>query len=133
MTKQSTIDVVFGGGMRIDARMGDTVIPTDQPEKQGGGGTAPTPFDLFLASLATCAGVYAVRFCESRKLSTDGLGLRAVCTFAEKGFHVEAMTFELTLPEGFPDKYRDALVRSVDLCTVKKHLKDPPEFAVQIV
>ncbi|MDR3044300.1 MAG: OsmC family protein [Desulfovibrio sp.] len=140
------IDVAFNGGMKIDAILhpvvtGDaavsgtpapasTVIHTDQPVKDGGDGTAPTPFELFLASLATCAGVYAQRFCEARKISTEGLGIRVGCEFAPKGFQVTRMTFVVTPPQGFPGEYRDALVRAVELCTVKKHIMTPPAFEV---
>ncbi|MBG3876948.1 osmotically inducible protein OsmC [Desulfovibrio oxamicus] len=151
------IDVTFNGGMKIDAILhpavtptgadaptgqdapqpapgtaapASTVIRTDQPVKDGGEGTAPTPFDLFLASLATCAGVYAQRFCEARKISTEGLGIRVGCEFAPKGFQVTRMTFVVTPPLGFPHQYRDALVRAVELCTVKKHIMTPPAFEV---
>ena len=143
------IDVAFNGGMKIDAILhpaapigqdapdaapgtpaAATVIHTDQPVKDGGDGTAPTPFELFLASLATCAGVYAQRFCEARKISTEGLGIRVGCEFAPKGFQVTRMTFVVTPPLGFPGEYRDALVRAVELCTVKKHIMTPPAFEV---
>lgn len=140
------IDVAFNGGMKIAAVLHpaadsgqrtpdasateDTVVHTDQPVKDGGDGTAPTPFELFLASLATCAGVYAQRFCEARKIPTGGLALRVGCEFAPKGFQVTRMTFALTPPEGFPAEYRDALVRAVELCTVKKHILTPPVFEV---
>lgn len=132
MSTQQTIDVEYRGGMSVAALIEGRAIVTDQPVKDGGQDAAPSPFDLFLAALATCAGLYAQRFCESRSLSTEGLGLRVTCTYADKGFHVEAMDFALTLPEGFPEKYRDALLRAVDLCTVKKHIVTPPRFSVRI-
>lgn len=128
--KQSVIDVVFDGGMKINADMDGLTIKTDQSVKEGGEGSAPSPFQLFLASLATCAGIYAKRFCDTRKIATEGLGIRVLCDYAEKGFKVEKMTFELTLPEGFPEKYTSAIVRAIDLCTVKKHIKDAPEFEI---
>lgn len=116
--KQSVIDVVFDGGMKINADMDGLTIKTDQSVKEGGEGSAPSPFQLFLASLATCAGIYAKRFCDTRKIATEGLGIRVLCDYAEKGFKVEKMTFELTLPEGFPEKYTSAIVRAIDLCTI---------------
>lgn len=128
--KQKVINVTFDGGMKIKADMDGVTIYTDQPVKDGGEGTAPNPFQLFLGSLATCAGVYAKRFCETRKLNTEGLGVRVFCDFAEKGFRVEKMTYELTLPQDFPEKYVSAIVRSVDLCTVKKHVCDCPDFEI---
>jgi hypothetical protein len=70
------IAVSFPGGKRFDARIGALVVHTDQPVDQGGEGTAIAPFDLFLASLATCAGLYVLGFCQARGLSTDRLALQ---------------------------------------------------------
>lgn len=128
--KQQTIDVAFNGNMQISAAIDDFIIATDQSVKEGGDGTAPNPFQLFLASMATCAGVYAKRFCETRKLETKGLGLRIICDYAEKGFKVEKITYEISLPEGFPEKYKAPLIRAVDLCTVKKHVTEAPDFEI---
>ena len=128
--KTKQIDVEFSDTMRVVAHMDGVSIATDQSVKEGGGGTAPSPFQLFLASLATCAGVYAKRFCESRKLSTQGMALTVRCDFAEKEFRVENMTYDLTLPEGFPAKYTNAIHRAVDLCAVKKHVCDAPDFQI---
>ena len=131
--KQKTINVIFGEGMRVDADFGDMIVPTDQSVKEGGSGSAPSLFDLFLASMATCAGIYARRFCETRSLSTQGLAVRMVCDLAEKNFRIERVTLELTLPEGLPEAYRAPLVRAVDLCAVKKHIVDPPEFTITAI
>lgn len=128
--EQIIINVAFDGGMKITADLGEVSVTTDQSVKDGGEGSAPNPFELFLASLATCAGVYAKRFCDTRKLSTDGLGIQVFCDFAEKGFRVDKMTYEITLPDGFPEKYVAPLIRSVDLCTVKKHVCQCPEFEI---
>lgn len=132
MTKNMTVDVAFEDNMRIAARMGGQTIDTGQPVKDGGDGLAPSPFDLFVASLATCAGVYARRFLEARKLSERGLGLSLECRFHEQRFQIVQMRYLLTLPEGFPEKLTDALVRSIDLCTVKKHVTDPPQFSIEV-
>lgn len=128
--KTKTIDVEFGDNLQISANLDGISILTDQPVKQGGDEAAPTPFQLFLASLASCAGLYAKRFCETRKLSTEGLALQLRCEFAEKEFRVEKMVYELTLPEDFPEKYEGAIKRAIDLCTVKKHLNDAPAFEI---
>lgn len=128
--KQQDINVEFAGGMKINATVDGLSIPTDQSVKEGGEGTAPSPFQLFLASLATCAGVYAKRFCETRKIGTEGLGIQLKCDYADKGFKIEKITYEMTLPEGFPEKYKSAIVRAVDLCAVKKHVCQAPEFEI---
>lgn len=128
--KQKVIDVYFNKNMKISAEMDGLSIATDQSVKEGGDGSAPSPFQLFLASLATCAGVYAKRFCETRKLSTEGLAIRVLCDFAEKGFKIDKITYEMTLPQDFPEKYKSAIIRSVDLCAVKKHVCESPEFEI---
>lgn len=127
-----TVNITFGQGMCIDAEIGEWTVRTDQPEKEGGTDTGPNPFQLFVCSLATCAGVYARRFCQSRGLSEKGLSLSMRCEFHHEKFHVVKIIYDLTPPEGFPEKYRSALVRSVDLCTVKKHLATPPEFEIRL-
>ncbi len=79
-----TVEVDFPGGKRIDAKVGNFTIHTDQSEKYGGNASAPEPFDLFLASIATCAGIFAWNFCQSRNLSTEGIGLSMACERDEK-------------------------------------------------
>ncbi|CCH50372.1 OsmC family protein [Pseudodesulfovibrio piezophilus] len=127
---QKVIDIVFKGNVKINAEIDGLSIATDQPTDKGGEGTAPNPFQLFLASLSTCAGFYAIKFCQTRELNHEGLGIRVLCDFADKGFKVEKMTYEITLPEGFPEKYRPALIRAVDQCTVKKHVCDCLDFEI---
>lgn len=128
-----SIAVSFSGGKRIQAKVGDYRIDTDQPVKYGGEASAPAPFDLFLASLATCAGIYAWNFCESRKLSTQGIDLRMDCESDEKKKMVVKIRFRLTLPDGFPEKYRSGIIRAMELCAVKRHMQDAPEFSIELV
>jgi putative redox protein len=127
---EKTIAVEFPGGKRVDARMGGVVIHTDQTKENGGEGTAPEPSQLFLASIATCAGIYAVEFCRARGLSGDGMTLTMSYEWDEKKHAIETMHIELKLPPGFPDQYKKAVIRAMDLCTVKKHIIHPPEFVI---
>ena len=127
------IEVSFPGGKRIDATIGDFTIHTDQAVKAGGNASAPEPFDLFLASIATCAGIFAWNFCEARKLSTDGIGLSMVCERDEKKKLFSELKLQLRLPDGFPEKYRDGIVRAMGLCAVKRHLQEAPAFTIDIV
>ena len=69
------LNVRFPGGKRVDVEVGGFTIPTDQLPRDGGEASAPPPFYLFLGSIATCAGIYALGFCQSRNLSTEGLAL----------------------------------------------------------
>ncbi len=126
------VAVDFPGGKRVDARVGQFLIETDQSEKAGGSASAPEPFDLFLASIATCAGIFALGFCQARNLSTEGMALKMVCERDEKKKLFGKMTFQLTLPQGFPDKYRNGITRSMELCAVKRHMTDAPEFSVEL-
>jgi ribosomal protein S12 methylthiotransferase accessory factor len=130
---QNTIKVAFPGGKRIDAQVGDFLIQTDQPAKYGGQGEAPAPFDLFLASLATCAGIFAWNFCEMRKLPTEGLALDMVCIDDAQKKMVGEIIFRLTLPDDFPEKYRQGIVRAMEQCAVKRHMQQSPAFSVEIL
>jgi len=122
----------FPGGLRVTAHYDGFAIATDQAADAGGDGSAPEPFDLFLASLATCAGFYVMRFCQKRELPTDGLEVVQSWRRDEKTRRVEQVRIEVSLPEGFPDKYRDAVLRAAGQCSVKKALADPPEIEVAL-
>lgn len=122
------LKVSFAGNRKVDVQIGDVIVHTDQPVKDGGEGTAPSPSQLFLASIAACAGYFALVFCQKRKLSTTGMALSMECAIEEKSKQITLVTLHLVLPEGFPDKYREAIKRAVDACYVKKHIVDPPQF-----
>lgn len=106
----------------MDARFGPWTVATDQKKVYGGEETAPDPFQVFLASIAACAGVYALNFCHARSIETDGLALSMHYDRHPKSGMLERIELRLTLPAGFPDAYRAPLVRAVDKCTVKRHL-----------
>lgn len=122
------IDVSFPGGKRVDAMIGDVMIHTDQTVENGGSATAPEPFQLFLASIATCAGVYALEFCRARGLPSEGMSLSMRYEFDEKKQFVERLDIDLKVPPGFPERYKKAVIRVMDLCSVKKHIMKPPKF-----
>ncbi len=125
------IDVSFPGGKRVDARVGDFVLCTDQPPELGGEGSAVAPFDLFLASLATCAGIYVLGFCQARKLSTEGLAMRLAVAEVDPATKLPArIRIELTLPASFPDHLRAAVVRAAESCKVKKVIAAQPLIEV---
>jgi uncharacterized OsmC-like protein len=127
-----TINVLFPGGKKIDAKIGEVLIKTDQPVAAGGEGSAPEPFQLFLASIATCAGIYASGFCKTRDIDSQGMALQMICEYNHEAKRFTKMKLALQLPPGFPDKYRDGIVRAMDLCTVKRHIINPPEFEIGI-
>jgi ribosomal protein S12 methylthiotransferase accessory factor len=125
-----TIRVTFPGGKRVDADLGSRVITTDQSLENGGGGTAPEPFELFLASLATCAGVYVLGFCQARGIKTDGIELIQHHHIDETTRRLERVELEILLPPDFPEKYRVAVERAAAGCRVKKALSSPPELQI---
>jgi ribosomal protein S12 methylthiotransferase accessory factor len=105
-------------------------IVTDQPASDGGDNSAPSPFELFLTSLATCAGYFVVAFCQQRDIPTDDIHLVQRMERDDQSHMVSKITIEVSLPPSFPDKYRAAVIRAADLCTVKKHLVNPPQISV---
>ena len=122
--------ITFPGGLAVNAELEGFTVKTDQGVEHGGGGTAPEPFDLFLASLGTCAGLYALRFCQQRGIATQGLGLDLTTEKDPEGKRLELVRLEIELPDGFPEKYREALIRAVDQCAVKRHILAPPRFEI---
>ncbi|HSG27608.1 MAG TPA: OsmC family protein [Candidatus Krumholzibacterium sp.] len=105
-------------------------IRTGQPVSSGGDGSAPSPFDLFLVSLASCAGAYVTFFCESRDIPTDDIQVVQKMEVDPEKHMIGRISIEVRIPDDFPEKYVKPLLKSVDQCTVKKHILDPPEFEV---
>jgi ribosomal protein S12 methylthiotransferase accessory factor len=128
----SEMTVSFPGGKRVTAHYDGFDITTDQNADSGGGGTAPEPFDYFLASLATCAGYYVMKFCESRGIPTDGIRLAQSWT-RDKNNRLERISIDIQVPPEFPDKYHKALVRAANTCSVKKTILDPPQITTETV
>jgi putative redox protein len=127
MNMEMKID--FPGGSRVDAHFGGFTVPTDQPPSA----SAPMPFDLFLASIGTCAGIYVLGFCQQRGLPTDGIQIIQRVHSNRASGMVEEIDLEIQIPPTFPEKYRDSLIRSAELCKVKKHLEKPPQFHITTV
>lgn len=120
---EMTID--FPGGSRVDAHFGGVTVATDQPPAA----SAPSPFDLFLSSIGTCAGIYVLGFCQQRGLPTEGVRIVERINHNISGM-VECIELEIQVPASFPEKYRASLIRSAELCKVKKHLEKPPKFDI---
>lgn len=121
----------FPGGDRVNAHLGTFIVCTDQPSTAGGDGSAPTPFDIFLASLGTCAGFYVLSFCRERNLPTEGIRLVQQVRIDPKTKLAGSISLDIQLPPDFPDKYRAAVIRAAEQCKVKKHFEHPPEIAVK--
>ncbi len=124
------MEITFPGGARVNASFGTYVVQTDQPPAGGGEGSAPTPFDVFLSSLGTCAGIYVLGFLRQRGLSSEGVRLIQRTQRNPATGMTDQVEIEILLPADFPDKYRVAVVRAANQCAVKKHLENPPAILV---
>ena len=124
------MEITFPGGARVDASFGGLTVKTDQPVRDGGSGSAPSPFATFLASIGTCAGIYVLGFCQQRGLPTDGLKLLQRMEPNPVTGMIGKVMLDIQLPPGFPEKYRAAVVKSAEQCAVKKHLEHPPAFEI---
>ena len=127
------ITVTFPGNKKTSAQVGQHTVLTDQSVMAGGDGAAPAPFSLFLASLVSCAGIYVIYFCEKRGIRTDDIKVIQRDERDPQTHRVTRITIEIVLPSDFPEKYKKALLHTVDLCAVKKTMLDPPEFDVRTV
>jgi len=128
---EMTID--FPGGARVDAHFGGFVVPTDQPPSGGGQSSAPTPLLTFFSTIGTCAGIYVLGFCRQRGIPTDGIRLVQRMQVDPVTHLVSDVQVTIELPERFPDKYADAVVRAAEQCAVKKHFEHPPVIRVQSI
>ncbi|MDL2274568.1 OsmC family protein [Desulfosarcina sp. OttesenSCG-928-G10] len=118
--------VLFPGGKRVDAEYHGFTIHTGQPVSEGGDGSAPTPFDLLLASLGTCSGFFVSSFCQNRSLPTDNIQLILRVVSDEKTHLMKTVDIDIVLPPEFPERYRAAVVRAAEMCLVKQTFLNPP-------
>jgi uncharacterized OsmC-like protein len=125
--------ISFPGGKKVDADYKGFTIKTDQPIREGGEGSAPEPFSLFIASIGTCTGVYVLSFCQKRNISTDNISLMLKLEKNKDTHMIEKISIEIQVPEDFPENYKKAIVKTANLCTVKKHLDNPPEIDIIVI
>ncbi|SHJ43174.1 Uncharacterized OsmC-related protein [Malonomonas rubra DSM 5091] len=126
------VSISFPGGVKVAAQVDGFEIVTDQPAEDGGEGSAPAPYDLFLASIGTCAGFYVMRFCQERDLPTEGLEMSLDIERDMETRKLLKVILDIKMPEGFPSKYHKAVQKAAELCSVKKALTYPPEFETTV-
>lgn len=122
--------IKFEGRSKINAEYKGFTIKTDQGVTGGGEGTAPAPFDLFLASIGTCAGYYIKMFCDQRDISTEGIEVVQKMHYNSEERRISGIDIEIKLPENFPGKYKNAMLNAAGACAVKRHILNPPEFNI---
>jgi ribosomal protein S12 methylthiotransferase accessory factor len=124
------MEVTFDGGKVITAHLNGHIIRTDQPIKGGGQNSSPAPYDLFLASIGTCAGIYVKSFCDQREISSENIKIVQSIEFDSQTRLLANIKLDIQLPSDFPEKYKAAVINSAELCAVKKTLNNPPKFEV---
>ena len=124
------MEIIFEGGKVVTAHAHGHIIKTDQTVEQGGENSAPSPFDLFLASIGTCAGIYVKSFCDNRKIPTDNIRVIQTTTFDKETTLPVDITIDIKLPPDFPEKYKESVVNVAALCKVKKAIANPPVFQI---
>jgi ribosomal protein S12 methylthiotransferase accessory factor len=131
MASRAPLIVTLPRGRRVDVQVGQHVLHTDQPLTAGGEDSAPSPYELFLASIGACAGIFVQGFCAARKLPTEGIRVVEQPHFDEKGV-LSSVDLDVQVPQDFPERYRDALIKVVEQCSVKKAIAAQPGFAVKV-
>ncbi len=122
--------VDFPGGARVDAHFRGHTIMTDQPPQGGGEDSAPMPYELFLSSIGTCAGIYILGFCRQRGIPTENIKIVQRYDVDRTTGLPTKVYLDIQLPADFPEKYKSAVIRSAEQCKVKKTLEHPPVFEV---
>jgi len=124
--------ISFPAGKRVDAEYKGFTIKTDQPEHEGGNGSAPEPFSLFIASIGTCVGIYVLGFCQKRKIPTENIKIVLKLDKDKETHIINKINIEIQVPKEFPDNYKNAVIKSAGLCAVKKHLDKPPKIDIYV-
>ena len=127
------MEISFPGGKRVEAKYDGFIVKTDQPITNGGSGSAPSPLDLFLASIGTCTGYYVLSFCLKNNIPTENIQLTAHFRRNPETHLVENVQIDIHVPKNFPEKYKNAVVKAADVCSVKKHLENPPTIEITLI
>jgi len=118
--------ITFAGNKVVHAETKGFTIMTDVPSTPGGEVTGPSPVDLLLASLGTCTSYYVLHFCEQRELSLEGVSLSLDVDRDEETKKITRIKMCIHVPQSFPERYLDAIVKAASQCTVKKYMQDCP-------
>jgi ribosomal protein S12 methylthiotransferase accessory factor len=124
------MEITFDGGKVITAHLNGHTIKTDQPFKSGGTNTAPAPYELFLASIGTCAGIYVKSFCDQRGISTENMRIIQSMEFDPSKGVPSVIKLDIQVPADFPEKYKEAMINVASLCAVKKTINSAPNFEI---
>ena len=124
--------VTFPGNKKVDGEMGGFVVHTDQAIAEGGDGTALSPYQHCLVSLATCAGFYVLAYLKNKGLPVEGVSVQQKHEVNPKTGKVEKVGIFIELPPTIEEQHYPAILRSAQQCAVKKLIEHPPAFDIQI-
>ncbi|RTE85590.1 MULTISPECIES: OsmC domain/YcaO domain-containing protein [Gammaproteobacteria] len=127
------IKVNFLDNLRLEAKFDDFTVITDQPIRYKGDGSAPSPFDYFLASSAMCAAYFVKVYCVARNIPTENIRLSQNNIIDPENRYNQTFKIQVELPEDISEKDRQGILRSIDRCTVKKVVQTGPEFEIEVV
>ncbi|MCC5883056.1 MAG: OsmC domain/YcaO domain-containing protein [Halomonas sp.] len=127
------IKVNFLENLRLEAKFDDFTVITDQPIRYKGDGSAPSPFDYFLASSALCAAYFVRVYCLARDIPTENIRLSQNNIVDPENRYNQIFKIQVELPEDISEKDREGILRSIDRCTVKKVVQTGPEFQIETV
>ncbi len=124
------MEITLEDKKKVIAKFGNYKVITDQPVEAGGEATAPSPFEMFLVSIGTCAGIFVKSFCDQRGIPSKDIKIIETFNYNPETHLIGKIKLDIQLPPDFPEKYKSAVISSANLCTVKKHLASPPEIEV---
>ena len=127
------INVRFLENLRLEAKFDDFSLITDQPIRYKGDGTAPSPFDYFLASSALCAAYFVKVYCLARNIPTEDIKLSQNNIIDPEDRYKQTFNIQVELPESISEHDRAGILKSIDRCTVKKVVQQTPEFKIDVV
>ncbi|ODC04979.1 protein involved in RimO-mediated beta-methylthiolation of ribosomal protein S12 YcaO [Terasakiispira papahanaumokuakeensis] len=127
------INVNFLDNLRLEAKFDDFTVVTDQPIRYKGDGSAPSPFDYFLASSALCAAYFVKVYCKARDIPTENIRLSQNNIVDPENRYNQIFKIQVELPEDISDKDRQGILRSIERCTVKKVVQTGPDFQIEVV
>ena len=125
--------ITFPGGKKMNAELDGFIHKTDQALISGGDESAPEPFSVFLSSIGTCTGIYVLRFCQERNIDTAGMEIIQSMDCNSLSGMIDEIKLNIILPEDFPNKYKKAVIKVANLCAVKKHMENPPQFIITTI
>src|SRR5699024_10881577 len=127
------IKVNYLDNLRQEAKFDDFTVIADQPIRYKGDGSAPGPFDYFLASSALCAAYFVKLYCQARDIPTENIHLSQNNIVDPENRYKQMFKIQVELPEDISDKDRQGILRSVERCAVKRVVQNNPDFVIEAV